>query len=227
MVQSAAYFEKKGKFDKAVSLYMRGGNKKKAMDLAMRHHIPIDDFPTETISGDNPDDHETLQSSVQFLMQNKQYEKAVEVMVQLGNFKDALEMAEKHNFSIKEEFAMKLVPPMPANPNDTHKQNERKTICLRLAKLSKKQGDFKLGAKLYTMANEKLKGMKCLLKSADVKQVISFAQNARQPDVFALAGNFLQNQNWHNDPEIMKTIISFYQKAKAFESLAGFYDACA
>lgn len=148
-------------------------------------------------------------------------------MVQLGNFKDALEMAEKHNFSIKEEFAMKLVPPMPANANDTLKQNERKGICMRLAKISKKQGDFKLGAKLYTMANEKLKGMKCLLKSADVKQVISFAQNARQPDVFVLAGNFLQNQNWHNDPEIMKTIISFYQKAKAFESLAGFYDACA
>ena len=41
------------------------------------------------------------------------------------------------------------------------------------------------------------------------------------------AGNFLQNQNWHNDPEIMKTIISFYQKAKSFDSLANFYDACA
>jgi hypothetical protein len=42
-------------------------------------------------------------------------------MVQLGNFKDALEMAEKHNFSIKEEFAMKLIPPMPANASDTIK----------------------------------------------------------------------------------------------------------
>lgn len=69
--------------------------------------------------------------------------------------------------------------------------------------------------------------MRCLLKSGDVKQVIGFAQNARQPEVYVLAGNFLQNQNWHNDPEVMKTIISFYQKAKAFESLANFYDACA
>jgi intraflagellar transport protein 140 len=77
------------------------------------------------------------------------------------------------------------------------------------------------------MANEKMKGMKCLLKSADVKAVISFATNARDTQVFVLAGNFLQNQNWHNDPEIMKTIISFYSKAKAFESLANFYDACA
>lgn len=64
MVQSAAYFERKGKFDKAVSLYMRGGNKKKAMDLAIRHNIPIDDFPTEATTGDTADDHETLQSSV-------------------------------------------------------------------------------------------------------------------------------------------------------------------
>ena len=121
---------------------------------------------------------------------------------------------------------MKLVPPPPAN-SDAYKTKERKDICLRLAKFSKKQGDFKLGGKLYTMANEKLKGMKCLLKSGDVKAVIGFAQNARQTEVYVLAGNFLQNQNWHNDPEIMKTIISFYQKAKAFESLANFYDACA
>ena len=77
------------------------------------------------------------------------------------------------------------------------------------------------------MANEKMKGRKCLLKSADVKAVISFATNARDTQVYVLAGNFLQNQNWHNDPEIMKTIISFYSKAKAFESLANFYDACA
>jgi hypothetical protein len=39
---------------------------------------------------------------------------------------------------LKEEFAMKLVPPMPTNANDTFKQKERKDICLRLAKLSKK-----------------------------------------------------------------------------------------
>lgn len=59
-------------------------------------------------------------------------------MVQLGNFKEALELAEKHNFSLKEEFAMKLIPPMPTNPSDAVKTKERKDICLRLAKLSKK-----------------------------------------------------------------------------------------
>jgi hypothetical protein len=43
----------------------------------------------------------------------------------------------------------------------------------------KKQGNFKIGAKVYTMANEKMKGLKCLLKSGDVKAVISFATAAR------------------------------------------------
>jgi len=98
---------------------------------------------------------------------------------------------------------------------------------MRVAKLVKTQGNFKLGAKIYTMANEKMKGIKCLLKSGDVKAIIGFASNAREQQVFILAGNFLQNQNWHNDPEIMRTIISFYTKAKAWESLANFYDACA
>ncbi len=108
MIQSAAYFEKKGKYDKAVSLYMRGGNKKKAIALAIPHNIPIDDFPS---APQENDDAETLEQSVQFLLQNKQYEKAVEVMIQLSRFQEALESAERYNISLKEEFAMKLVPP--------------------------------------------------------------------------------------------------------------------
>lgn len=57
----------------------------------------------------------------------------------------------------------------------------------------KKQGQFKLGAKIYTMANEKMKGIKCLLKSGDVKAIIGFASSCRQSEVYVLAGNFLQN----------------------------------
>jgi intraflagellar transport protein 140 len=41
-----------------------------------------------------------------------------------------------------------------------------------------------------------------------------------------LAANYLQSLDWHNDADIMKNIISFYTKAKAFEQLASFYEAC-
>ena len=39
MLQSASYFEAKGKHDKAVQLYSRGGNRKKAMDLAIKKNL--------------------------------------------------------------------------------------------------------------------------------------------------------------------------------------------
>lgn len=83
---------------------------------------------------------------------------------------------------------MKLIP---AVSNTKSAQEERLSILKRIAKLLKTQGNFKLGAKIYTMANEKMKGIKCLLKSGDAKAVIGYASNARQSEVYILAGNFL------------------------------------
>jgi intraflagellar transport protein 140 len=223
MIMSANYFENKGKHDKAVQLFSRGGNRKRAMDLAIRHNLAdmIENISTGAGEGDDP---EVLKKSVDFLLSNRQFDKAVEIMISLGDTQQALAIAETESVRLKEDMAMKLIPEASQDPV---KKKQRIDVLMRVAKIVKKQGDFKMGAKLYTMANEKIKGIKCLLKSGEVKAVISFAQTARQTEVYILAGNFLQNQNWHNDPEIMKTIISFYQKAKSFESLANFYDACA
>lgn len=225
MIQSAQYFEKKGKFDKAVQLYSRGGNKRRAMDIAMQRNLTnlIDDISSGVGDGD---DSEVMKSSVSFLMQNQQYEKAVEIMINLGNNDEALATAEKYNVPLKEEMTKKLIPPV-AGDMSAAQRSQRQEILKRVAKLCKLQGNFGLAAKLYTMGNEKIKGIKCLLKSGDTQSIIKFASNARDTEVWILAGNFLQNQNWHNDPDIMKTIIQFYTKAKAFESLANFYDACA
>lgn len=181
----------------------------------------IENISTGVEEGDDP---EVLKKSLNFLLQNKQFDKAVDIMITLGNMEQALRLVESENVILKEDLALKLCPPSVEDPN---KKKLRIETLMKIAKIVKKQGDFKLGAKIYTMANEKMKGIKCLLKSGDVKAVIGFAQTARDTQVYVLAGNFLQNQNWHNDPDIMKTIISFYQKAKSFESLANFYDACA
>lgn len=57
--------------------------------------------------------------------------------------------------------------------------------------------------------------------------MISFAQNARQQDIYVLAANCLQASDWHTNPDIAKNIIMFYNKAKAYFKLADFYDNCA
>jgi intraflagellar transport protein 140 len=69
--------------------------------------------------------------------------------------------------------------------------------------------------------------MQSLLKSGDTDKIVFFAGTARQPDIYVLAGNYLQSLDWHNEPDIMKNIIQFYVKAKAHDKLASFYDACA
>lgn len=69
--------------------------------------------------------------------------------------------------------------------------------------------------------------MKALLKSGDTERILFFAKSARQKEVMIMAANFLQSLDWRKDPEIMKHIINFYTKARALDSLASFYDACA
>ena len=69
--------------------------------------------------------------------------------------------------------------------------------------------------------------MKALLKSGDTERILFFAKSARQKEVMVMAANFLQSLDWRKDPEIMKHIITFYTKARALDSLANFYDACA
>ena len=69
--------------------------------------------------------------------------------------------------------------------------------------------------------------MKALLKSGDTEKIVFFAGVSRQRDIYVMAANYLQSLNWHKEPQVMKNIVGFYTKGRAFESLASFYDACA
>ena len=56
--------------------------------------------------------------------------------------------------------------------------------------------------------------------------MILFANNARSAETWVLAANFLQTADWHQNPDLMKNIILFYSKAKAYENLSSFFEAC-
>ena len=97
----------------------------------------------------------------------------------------------------------------------------------KIAKCCKRQGNFHLACKKYTQAGDKLKAMKCLLKSGDTQKICYFAGVSRTREIYILAANYLQSLDWHSDAGVMKNIVAFYTKAKAMEQLASFYDACA
>ncbi len=96
-----------------------------------------------------------------------------------------------------------------------------------IAKNAKRQGNFGLASTLYMQIGEKLKAIKCLIRQGDTETIIKFTDNARSPEIYILTANYLQTADWHNNPNLMKKIISFYTKAKSYNHLAGFYDACA
>ena len=75
-------------------------------------------------------------------------------------------------------------------------------------------------------AGQKLRWLPARVRG-DTEKIIFFANVARQGKIYILAANYLQSLDWHNDNgEIMKSIITFYTKAKAFESLSSFYESC-
>lgn len=69
--------------------------------------------------------------------------------------------------------------------------------------------------------------MKALLKSGDTEKIVFFANVSRNADIYILAGNYLQTLDWRAHPEYVKQIVNVYTKAKSFDLLAGFYEACA
>ena len=198
---------------------------------------------------------EILNRCADFFVDHGQYEKAVQLYITAKEFDRALDMCMDHKVTITDDMAERITMEKwgsgvkaagksiaaklalkrgknamaaAADAAQAVEHNKRRQELLRkLARCCKKQGSFHLATKKYTQAGDKLKAMKCLLKSGDTEKIIFFAGVSRNREIYILAANFLQNLDWHNDPEVMKSIISFYVKAKAFAQLSGFYDACA
>mgnify|MGYP001014177815 FL=1 len=108
-------------------------------------------------------------------------------------------------------------------PEEMQKKSE---LMKSVADKLRKQGSFDLASNLFVRLGDKVKAMKCLIELADQEKIITFAVNARTPEIYVLAGNFLQTADWHKNSELVKHIINFYNKAKAHENLAGFFEAC-
>ena len=167
-------------------------------------------------------------------MEHKQHDKAVHLYVMGNRIGDAIDMCLQQKVIITDDLADKMTPAKPPKNKEDHPpgtdyltKEKRVEVLMKLARVCKKQGSYHLATKKYTQAGDKLKAMKCLLKSGDTDKIIFFANVSRNRDIFILAANYLQNLDWHNNPATMKSIITFYTKAKAFEQLSSFYDACA
>ncbi|DBA01282.1 TPA: LOW QUALITY PROTEIN: hypothetical protein N0F65_001787 [Lagenidium giganteum] len=228
MLECAAYFEERREMEKAVQLYHKGGNVARALDLCFQaqlfeelHHLTDELGPNNTAPA-------ILKKCIDFFIANGHYAKAVHLCLVGNRMVEALEICMQHKVKVTEEMAEKMTPPKDdKDSGDKIAQKKRTELLLKLAKCCKQQGAYHLATKKYTQAGDKLKAMKCLLKSGDTEKVVFFANVSRNNEIYVLAANYLQNLNWRSDNEILKSIVGFYSKARAFEQLAAFYTACA
>jgi len=221
MVQAAKYYEQQGQPSRAVTLYQKAGCQERALEICFSAGLfenlrkIADDLNADS-------DHKILAKCAEFFMQHQQHEKAVHLLSISHQYEKAVDLCCTHDVQINEDMAERMTP--DKNGMDPAKRAE---VLMQMAKLCKKQGSFQLACKKFTQAGDKKKAMQSLLKSGDTEKIIFFAGTARQADIYVLAGNYLQSLDWNNNPEVMKNIITFYSKAKAYDKLAAFYDACA
>lgn len=130
----------------------------------------------------------------------------------------------EHRVKISDEQAELMT--LDKEGDATHLKRRRE-LLLKVARVARKLGQFHMATKKFTQAGERVKAMKALLQSGDTERVIFFATVSRSREIYVLAANYLQSLDWHNDPEVMKAIIQFYSKARAYDALSRFYEACA
>ncbi|KOO26905.1 intraflagellar transport protein 140-like protein [Chrysochromulina tobinii] len=221
---TAAYFEKNGQPDRAVQLYQQGGQLAKAVELCFRFSL----FEQlSAISEKLPPDSDPalITRCAEFFLDHGQWDKTVTLFAAAGQCAKAIDLCIMHNVTLTEPMAEKLAPELGQKGAET--EELLNSLRLKVAKVLKRQGNYHLACKMYTQAGDKVKAMKCLLRSGDTQKICYFAGVSRNRDIYILAANYLQNLDWKADPEIVKNIVQFYSKAKALDSLAAFFDSCA
>ncbi|KAJ3325252.1 hypothetical protein HDV06_005009 [Boothiomyces sp. JEL0866] len=175
----AKYYEGAENFDKAITLYSKSGNVKKAIDLCLKTK---NIFLLETIAGelDPEKDVPLLQATSAFLSENNSNDIALKLLLVGHKYKEVLDICENQNVQLSEEFLSKV---------DTSKiaENEAKEINLRIANICFSQSNFQLACKYYTLGGDRLKAMGSLLKSGDKDRIITFATVSKHPEIFAKA----------------------------------------
>lgn len=220
--QAAAYFEENGDYTKAVELYHKSGMLHKAVEMAFASQQPE---VLQVIASDlNKDsDPELIDRCAEFFLQSDQNQKAAMLFANSRQLKKALAVCSNKGVPITESIAEMLTPTKEEFSNDI----ERNEILLTLAETLQEQGSYQLATKKFTQAGDKIKAMKCLVKSGDTEKIIFFANTSRQNEALIMAANYLQGLDFQSDPKILKMIVKFYTKAQAFDLLANFYANCA
>lgn len=234
---AAQYFEELEPPDaaRAVELYWRVGDLHRAVDLAFASGQPavLQVIAAElgergaTGGGEaSEDDVRLVHRCAEFFVHNGQPERAVQLLARSQLFAEALRVCADANVRVTETMADELTP-TAHDAADAGETERRKRALVQLGELLHAQGDYHTAAKKFTQAGDRRRAMRALLKSGDTEKIVFFASMSREREVYVMAANYLQALRWRGQPKVYKNIVSFYERAQAYEELANFHVTCA
>lgn len=218
---AATYFAERGSYKRAVELYYRAGMLHKALEMAFDSEQP--DILEVIASELNTDsDPELINQCAEFFTSIEQYQKAVHLLAKTRQLEKAMQICIEKGVPITDTLAEVLTPSKVEFDEET-----RISLLIQMGELLQQQGDYHTATKKFTQAGDKVRAMKSLLKSGNTDKIVFFANMSRQREVYIMAANYLQALNWQQNSSVLKNIVTFYSKGKAYDSLANFYAACA
>lgn len=222
MLETAMAFERQQIFDKAVQLYRRIGAVQCALDACVKGGLYETLHEISANLANASTDPAVFLGMADHFQSEGDYQKAVEMLVFAKHFDEAMKLCETRNVTLTEEMAESIT-------GDIAKlsQEDKQALLQKVAHIARDQGSWSLACKKYTQAGDRVKAMKMLMRGGETEKVIFFANHSRNAEIYTMAANYLQSQNWLADANIYKSIVLFYTKAKAFANLISFYESCA
>lgn len=222
MLETAMALEKQQAYDKAVQLYRRIGAVQCALDACVRGGLYETLHEVSATFASGSTDPAVFLGMADHFQSEGDYQKAVEMLLFAKHFDEALKLCETRGVTLTEEMAESMTSDM-----GKLSMEERQAVLRRVAHIAKDQGSWSLACKKYTQAGDRVKAMRMLMRGGETEKVIFFANHSRNVEIYTMAANFLQSQNWSTNASIYKSIILFYTKAKAWTNLLVFYESCA
>ncbi|CAD2216420.1 hypothetical protein, conserved [Angomonas deanei] len=222
ILECAIFLENKSTFDKAVELYREVGATQLALNACIRGGLydTLNEISADLANSST--DSEVFMNMAKHFQSSGEYQRTVEMLVFAHHYDEALTMCQERGVTLTENMAEAMT-----KEHNGLRAEERQSLLKQVAHIAKEQGSWNLACKKYTQCGERVKALKMLMRGGEVEKVIFFANHSRNAEIYTLAANYLQSQSWSTDKNVYKSIVHFYTKAKAFDSLLSFFDSCA
>ena len=128
----------------------------------------------------------------------------IDLLLLVDNNRTSLmeQLIRDHNIEVNEKLVDKV-------ERVTKSKEQKQQLMISLADMALQKGNYLVAAKLYNTQGLRTNAIKALIRTGQTDKVISYANIARDKNVYKIAANYLQTMDYSDD----SVVSNFYKKA--------------